>query len=427
MTDTIFALATARGKAGVAVIRVSGPRSFEVARQLSGADPQPGSVQYRAFRDHLGGVIDHGLMLGFRDGASFTGEQTVEFQIHGSTATVKAMMNALDHAGLRIAEPGEFTRRALYNGRMDLTQVEGLADLIDAETDLQRKMALRVSGGEATAMIAGWRKDLIRAAALIEATIDFAEEELPESVNDEVLSLIDRVGEQLGKEIRGFHSAERIREGFEVAIVGPPNIGKSTLLNRLAGREAAITSDIAGTTRDIIEVRLDMDGLPVTWLDTAGLRPSHDEIELIGMERARQRAQDADLRVFLVSPDEEPAMAPQDDDIVVVSKGDLYPEKGTISAKTGAGIDQLIENVSNILSERTANAALMSHKRHQDSLKTAAEALDRAENQVKSENGLPEVAAEELRRAIHQLELVIGYVDVEHFLDEIFSSFCIGK
>ena len=322
MSDTIFALATAKGRAGVAVLRLSGPQAPAIAEALVGPGLPPSGRSLRLVRDREGRVLDEALVLSFEKGASFTGEAVVEFQCHGSPAVASAILRALSDDGRgRLAEPGEFTRRALENGRLDLAQVEGLADLIEAETESQRRQALRVMQGALGARVEVWRKDLIRAVALIEATIDFADEDIPTDVSPEVLDLIDRTLADLQKEIAGSFAAERIREGFEVAIVGAPNAGKSTLLNVLAGRDAAITSEIAGTTRDVIEVRMDLGGLAVTLLDTAGLRETEDTIERIGVQRALERARLADLRLFLTEDGSLSGLGlkPEPGDIVVRS------------------------------------------------------------------------------------------------------------
>jgi tRNA modification GTPase len=267
--DTIYSLATGRGKAGVAVVRVSGPRAVDCAEHLAGFRPTGRVPSLRRLHDGDGALIDEALVLFFASGQSFTGEDVVEFQTHGSPAIVAAVLDQLSSLdGVRLAEPGEFTRRALENGCLDLAQVEGLADLIDAETEAQRKQAVRVFDGALGERTERWRIDLIRAAALLEATIDFADEDVPVDVTPEVNQLTTGVLNEINREIAGSSAAERIRDGFEVAILGEPNIGKSTLLNALAGRDAAITSAVAGTTRDVIEVRMDLKGLPVTFLDT---------------------------------------------------------------------------------------------------------------------------------------------------------------
>lgn len=426
--ETIFALASARGKAGVSVIRVSGPKASEAGRLLAGSLPAPRVAGLRKLR--LGDeVLDEAVVLVFEHGASFTGENIVEFHIHGSIATVTAVLNALASiAGLRLAEPGEFTRRALENGCLDLTQVEGLSDLIDAETEAQRKQALKVLSGAVGKVADRWRLDMIRAAALIEATIDFADEEVPVDVSPEVIVLIDGVLREIREETRRIAASERIREGFEVAIVGRPNAGKSTLLNALAGRDAAITSEVAGTTRDVIEVRMDLGGIAVTLLDTAGLRDTQDVVEKIGIDRAVSRANASDLRVFLIDEGEIPLLEPRDDDLVVRGKADLLPTEGlAVSGKTGAGLDQLVGEITRILESRAAGAGVMTRERHRIAMKTALQAMESARNEVLLGSDRAEMAAEELRTAVRALESLVGRVDVEHLLDEIFSSFCIGK
>ncbi len=426
--ETIFALASARGKAGVSVIRVSGPKASEAGCLLAGVLPAPRVAGLRKLR--LGDeVLDEAVVLVFEHGASFTGENIVEFHIHGSIATVTAVLNALASiAGLRLAEPGEFTRRALENGCLDLTQVEGLSDLIDSETEAQRKQALKVLSGAVGKVADRWRLDMIRAAALIEATIDFADEEVPVDVSPEVIVLIDGVLREIREETRRISASERIREGFEVAIVGRPNAGKSTLLNALAGRDAAITSEVAGTTRDVIEVRMDLSGIAVTLLDTAGLRDTQDVVEKIGIDRAVSRANASDLRVFLIDEGEIPLLEPRDDDLVVRGKADLLPTEGlAVSGKTGAGLDQLVGEITRILESRAAGAGVMTRERHRIAMKTALQAMESARNEVLLGSDRAEMAAEELRTAVRALESLVGRVDVEHLLDEIFSSFCIGK
>jgi tRNA modification GTPase len=330
--------------------------------------------------------------------------------------------------GLRQAEAGEFTRRALENGRLDLAQVEGLADLIEAETEAQRRQALRVLSGAVGKRAEGWRKDLIRAGALVEATIDFADEDVPVDVTPEVLGLIDGLSADLRREIAGTASAERVRDGFEVAIIGAPNAGKSTLLNALAGREAAITSEIAGTTRDVIEVRMDLDGLAVTLLDTAGLRETLDPVEQIGVGRALSRAAAADLRVFLLDhPGEVLLMTPQADDIVVQGKADLHPTDGAVSGRTGQGLDQLVGRITAVLAEKAASAGVMTRERHRVAMIRAVEAMESARHQVEGVHGAAELVALDLRRAARALDVLVGRVDTEDLLDEIFASFCIGK
>ncbi len=426
--DTIFALATAQGKAGVAVVRISGPRAFAVAEEFCDLPPAR-EARVRSLNAPGSGFLDRALVLVFPEGESFTGEPVVEFHLHGSRAVIQAVLRALGQvAGARMAEPGEFTRRALENGRLDLTQVEALADLIDAETEAQRVQAVRVLEGRLSGVVDGWRADLIRAAALLEAVIDFADEEVPEDVSPEVEELLEGVGGSMRRELSGFESAERIRDGFEVAIVGAPNVGKSTLLNMLAGREAAITSDVAGTTRDVIEVRMDLDGLPVTLLDTAGLRDTDDLVEGLGIERARKRAVAADLRIVLLAPGQTHDLPLWDGDIRLRAKVDRDDgQRNGISGKTGFGVERLLEKLTETLSKRVANSGLIIRERQRAALEEAVVGLDRAGRLVEFGPDRYDLAAEELRNAIRRLESLIGRIDVETLLDEIFASFCLGK
>ncbi|PYF11878.1 tRNA modification GTPase trmE [Rhodobacter viridis] len=426
--DTIYAQASGRGKAGVAVIRLSGPRAWQAIAALCGRLPAPRQASVRLLKIE-GEVLDEALVLCFEAGRSFTGEESGELHLHGAVATVAAVLKALGSLGfLRLAEPGEFTRRAMESGRLDLSQVEGLADLIEAETEAQRKQALAVLSGSVGRMVETWRSKLIRAAALMEACIDFADEDVPEDVTPEVRGLLGDVSGQLAQEMARISVTERIREGFEVAIVGRPNAGKSTLLNALAGREAAITSEVAGTTRDVIEVRMDLSGLAVTLLDTAGLRDTEDQIEAIGVARAIARAKQADLRVFLLDDGDIPLLEPIADDLIVRGKADLGgPGDLRVSGKTGEGIDALVSAITTRLSERAAGAGVMTRERHRDCL-IRAEAALRASS-VELAHGLErlDLAAEQCRTAVRALESLLGRVDVESLLDEIFSSFCIGK
>ncbi len=426
--DTIYSLASARGKAGVAVVRVSGPLSSSVLQQLSGRGPTGRAPSLRRLVDGDGVLIDEALVLFFVAGHSFTGEDVCEFQTHGSPAVVSALLDTLGRIdGLRLSDPGEFTRRALENGRLDLAQVEGLADLIEAETEAQRKQAIRVFDGALGAKADEWRIDLIRAAALLEATIDFADEDVPVDVTPEVISLVTSVRHDLLGERRGASAAERIRDGFEVAILGAPNIGKSTLLNALAGRDAAITSSVAGTTRDIIEVRMDLSGLPVTFLDTAGLRETEDEVEAIGIQRALDRSARADLRVILVDSAGPPASVTiGPDDIVLSAKADLSGGDG-ISGLTGQGVEQLVSDVTKRLETLASGASLAIRARHLEALDAGISSLQTALDELDRGMEWAEIAAEELRTAIRALESLVGRVDVENLLDEIFASFCLGK
>ncbi|MBZ8117919.1 tRNA uridine-5-carboxymethylaminomethyl(34) synthesis GTPase MnmE [Roseovarius sp. LXJ103] len=425
--DTIYALSSAQGKAGVAVVRVSGPLAFTACTALCGDLPDARLSSLRVLRRADGVRLDQALVLRFDEGASFTGEPCVEFQVHGSTAVVAALLGALGALeGLRPADAGEFTRRALENGRLDMAQVEGLADLLEAETEAQRRQALRVFSGGLGVRAGRWRKDLIRAAALLEATIDFADEEVPTDVSPEVMALVTGVLSDLKAEIKGVGVAERIRSGFEVAIVGAPNVGKSTLLNALAGRDAAITSDIAGTTRDVIEVRMDLGGLPVTVLDTAGLRETDDAVEALGVERARARAARADFRVFLVTENQVAPEGVQPGDVIVTAKDDTGA-LGGVSGKTGAGLSELIGRITQELSQRAAGAGLATRVRHRDSMERGLLSLEAALVFIARGEDSADIAAEELRTAVRGLDSLLGRVDIESVLDEIFASFCLGK
>lgn len=427
--STIFALATAQGKAGIAVVRVSGPQAFAGVAHLVGDLPPAHQARLRSVRDAAGEVIDQALVLCFPRGRSFTGEDVVELHLHGSPAIVGAVQSGLGGLdGFRAAEPGEFTRRALENGCLDLAQVEGLGDLLEAETEAQRRQAMRVFSGALGAKAESWRSRLIRAAALLEATIDFADEEVPEDVSPEVSGLVADVSVELSAEAAGVAVSERIRNGFEVAIVGPPNAGKSTLLNYLAGREAAITSDHAGTTRDVIEVRMDIRGLPVTFLDTAGLRETEDHVEGIGIRRALERAEMADLRVFLMAElGEELLLKPGPQDIVLLGKVDTQGDMPGVSGKTGAGVADLVARIAEVFEQRASGASVAIRERHRQAILQGLGALQRAESELAHGIERADIVAEELRGAVRKLDTLVGRVDVEHILDEIFANFCLGK
>lgn len=427
--DTIFALASARGKSGVAVIRVSGPQAHAVAAALCGSLPPPRQTALRVLRGLDGARLDTGLVVIFAVGSSFTGEDVAEFMVHGSLATVAALERCLarDH-GLRLAQPGEFTRRALENGVMDLTQVEGLGDLLEAETESQRKQALRVLDGAIGALVAAWRTHLVKAAALVEVSIDFVEEDVG-NFDAEILAALRAVADDLAREVAGQGGRERVQTGFEVALVGSVNAGKSTLLNALAGREAAITSDIAGTTRDVLELRMDIGGFAVTLLDTAGLRATDETIESIGIARGQKRAEDADLRIILCDgPDNPPPIEARAGDIVLFSKADLHPQaQGGISGTTGAGLDDLLARIAQELSTRVVRDGVTVRRRHLQAMEQAQGALAEAIEKLDTGAYIPELVAADIRQAMTALDSLIGKVDVEDLLGDIFASFCIGK
>lgn len=428
MSDTIFATATARGKAGVAIIRISGPEALFAANSFGifSLEPRKASLRNIISKQE---VIDKSLVIYFPKGQSFTGEDIVEFQLHGSTAIINKVLESLTKMkGLRPAEAGEFTRRALINGVMDLTQIEGLADLIDSETESQRKQAQRIFSGALSNKIDGWRKKVIHGAALIEASIDFADEEIPHDTLTEINKTTDELINSFQHELSLSIGAERIREGYEVVLLGAPNSGKSSLINMLAGRDIAITSNVAGTTRDIIELRLDIQGLPVTLLDTAGIRDPVNEIESIGIKKGKDRAALADLRILLLDPEgERPEVDLKEGDITIYGKADIFPEKGQISSITGYGVQDLIFEIENKLSKKTAGSGLLVRERHKRSIFLAIDALRNAQHHLSHGFESLELAAAEYRSVYQLLEHLLGRVGVEDLLDEIFSSFCIGK
>ena len=427
--DTIFALASARGKSGVAVIRLSGPQAHSVVMKLCGALPEMRRASLRKLRGADGGLLDTGLVVVFDQGASFTGEQVAEIMIHGSLATMSALENCLarDH-GLRMAEPGEFTRRALENGVLDLTQVEALSDLLEAETESQRKQAMRVLDGALGRLVEGWRAHLLKAAALVETSIDFVEEDVG-NFDDLILAELEVVQVQLVAEISGQAARERVQSGFEIALVGSVNAGKSTLLNALAGRDAAITSDIAGTTRDVIELRMDIGGYAVTLLDTAGLRETREEVETIGIARGQKRAAEADFRIILCDgPDSPPPVAPNAGDIVTFSKADTYTtQTGGLSGVTGDGLEALLQQIIQRLSVMTAQDGVSVRRRHLQAMIAAQLALDSAIEKLRDQAYIAELVAADIRQVMTSLDSLIGRIDVEDLLGDIFASFCIGK
>lgn len=433
MTDTIFAEATAPSKAGLSVIRISGASAVRGISTLINSVPSPGQARLRRIKTSGGRILDEALVLCFAEGRSFTDEEVVELHLHGSRAVVSAVMTELAALpGFRPAVAGEFTRRALDNGRLDLTQVEGLADLIEAETEVQRVQALSVMQGGLSEVIDVWRADLIRAAALLEATIDFVDEDVPVDVSGEVLVLLNKTKHSISKQIDGSQVSERIREGFRVAIIGRPNTGKSTLLNFLSGRDAAITSETAGTTRDIIEVRMDLHGLPVTILDTAGLRDTDDAVEGIGVDRARNSAEAADLRLFLLDPKETPeqlGVSFMPGDVLVGAKADLHKSEFThsVSGTTGFGVPELVNDIVATLSDRTSGASITIRQRQVTSMVDTIKFLTDAIEYIEGGTDHADIASELLRASTNSLNILIGRVDVENVLDVVFSSFCIGK
>jgi tRNA modification GTPase len=419
--DLIFAEATPAGRGGVSVVRISGSGARAVVETLSGALPRPRHAYLRELRCR-GEYLDSALAIWFEDGHSFTGEEVVELHLHGAPVIVRRVVQVLREQGLRMADAGEFTRRAFINGRMDLSEVEGLGDLLQAETEAQRQLALRVANGELGRMAESWRNLLIRAGALVEVSVDFADEEVPEDIPPEVFHLLRKLSAELDQQISGFAAAEMVRTGFEVAVIGPPNAGKSSLINRLARRDVALVSEIPGTTRDVIEIKLDLKGLAVTFLDTAGLRESDDRIEAMGIDRAKERAITADLRLHLSEDGLPDPNLWREGDIVVGSKADILSHKTiAVSSVTGIGLDQLVNEVQATLSERVISAGLISHERQLASLIEARAAIE--DIQILP----PELLSESIRACAVALDRLLGRISADDYLDVIFGSFCIGK
>lgn len=444
MNDTIFALATAPGRAGIAVIRLSGPGAVEALRCLCGMVPAPRVARHVRFRDpETDETLDDGIALYFPAPASFTGEDVVELQLHGSRAVTSAIFAVLTALpGPRLAEPGEFTKRGFLNGKFDLTGAEAIADLVEAETSAQRRQALRQLGGAFGRLCEDWRARLIHAQARLEAEIDFPDEDLPAAQWDIVRGVAHDLAAEIGGHLADNGRGERLRQGVSIAILGPPNAGKSSLLNALARRDVAITSAIAGTTRDVIEVALDLGGYPVVLADTAGLRETADAIEEEGVRRATARAESADLKLVVLDAT-DPAGAQSvrslidDRTIVALNKIDLIDaplqryadELGTsrilpLSVATGAGLSDMIEVLTEAVAQSLGggDAPLVTRTRHRQALEACVAALARFEVAT-----LPELAAEDLRMAARALGRVTGRVDVEDMLDALFREFCIGK
>ena len=447
MNDTIYAPATGAGKAAVAVIRVSGPRSGGAVRALAGALPRPRRAALRQL-SHAGVALDDALVLWFEGPASYTGEDAAEFHVHGGRAVVEAVLQALCAEGLRLAEPGEFTRRAFENGKLDLTQAEGVADLIDAETEAQRRQALGQLGGALSERYETWRELLVQTLAMLEAAVDFPDEDLPEDVAGRARPGLKLLEAEIGVALSDAARGRRVRDGFRIALVGAPNSGKSTLLNGLAERDAAIVTSTPGTTRDIIEVPMILGGYKVLVADTAGLRATEDTIEAEGVRRAQAWARDADLRLWVVDAsmfhvkqgDDYDVTRPGDwaviNKIDIVDKARLGEVRDALSARGFLVVEMAARKPGGA---EAARAALASHVvdalsgaefpaatriRHAESLTEARRFIQRALSDVGLE---VELAAEDVRLAARALSRITGRIDPEDVLDRVFSSFCIGK
>ena len=439
---TIFALSTAPGRAGIAVVRVSGSRAGDVLDALAPPRPRKRVAALRRVRDPATAeTLDTALVIWFGAPRTETGEDMAEFHLHGGPAIVRAVLAVLARQpGCRLAEPGEFARRAFANGKIDLAEAEGLADLIDAETEAQRRQALRQMGGALSDLYDGWRGDLIRACALVEAAIDFGDEgDVARDAFEVARGMVGRLQTAIAAHLDDGNRGEILREGYRVVLAGPPNVGKSSLLNALARRDAAIVSEEAGTTRDVIEVRLDLEGLPVVVSDTAGIREAQGTIEKEGIRRTLAQARDADLVVRLTDATAPEAAPPPPElganVVVVTNKIDLAPagDKPGVSAKTGAGIESLTRQLTQAARARigVSESPAITRTRYRSHLHAAMSACQTFMASCPAHRAsFPddiELRAEDLRQAIHALGRITGRVDVEDVLGEIFGRFCIGK
>lgn len=438
---TIYAPASGCGRAGIAVIRISGPQAGSALQALSRRGLPSARRAVRAgFHHPVDDVlVDEGLALWFPGPASFTGEDVVEMHVHGGPAVVAGMLSALAACeGLRLAEPGEFSRRAFENDKFDLTAAEGLADLINAETETQRRQALRQMQGELGRVYESWRRSLMKVVADIEATIDFSDEDLPADLSGKAFHDVDGLLAQITAHLSDGRRGEILHDGLHLAIIGPPNVGKSSMMNLLAKRSAAIVSDQPGTTRDVIEVRLDLAGYPVVAADTAGLHESDDKVEKEGVRRAKARADAADLKlvIFDAAQGLDPLAAGyvDEDAVVIINKIDLtfgsFPKEINgrspwyVSVATGEGIEQMLTALEGKIAERCQLSASpsLTQARHRQALEECRDALIR-----RRQTDVSELAAEDLRLAVRALGRITGRVDVEDILDVIFKDFCIGK
>ena len=435
--DTIFALSSGGLPSGVAVVRVSGARALDIAEILAGPVPRGRQASLRWVRARNGDRIDQGLVVAFPAPASFTGEDCVEFQLHGGRAVVSALLQELAaFEGLRHAEAGEFSRRAFDNSRLDLVEIEGLADLVAADTEMQRKLALEQSSGTLSGLYSGWAERLTRIRALIEAELDFPDEDdVPGAVSDQLWPRLAELASEMRGHLAGARASEIVRDGFRIAIVGAPNAGKSSLLNALAQRDVAIVTDVAGTTRDVLGIDLDIGGYLVHVMDTAGIRETEDIVEQEGVRRAFHSIDHADFVLMLQSP--EPAAPPQMPAgkrfVTIHSKADLIdaatPRRDDVlylSSKTGEGFDSLTKRIAKEIEASTIVGGGLgpARKRQADYLRKAVADI---ESCLVSQSTSLELRAEYLRLAAHSLSKITGKVDVEDLLDVIFSEFCIGK
>ena len=436
--DTIYALSTVVGKAGVAIIRIAGPDSKVVLEQLSGlSGPSPRRAYFCSLRaPESQEVLDEAVFIYFEGPKSFTGDDIVELHLHGSVSVVNDVLEVLSKFPcLRLAEPGEFSKRAFLNGKMDLTRAEGLASLIDAETSVQRRVALRQLSGELEQLYDKWRNDLIAVLALLEAFIDFPDDDVPQDVLKEAAEKVAGLNDAIKRHLQSKNCGEVIARGINIAIVGAPNVGKSTLLNLLSKRDIAIVSNIAGTTRDVLQVKIDLKGYPVVLYDTAGIRETDDVIEREGVRRAKKVLDNADIQIAMLDASnvKELDLKELDNDrqITVLNKSDLsfdldkYPNAVHMSALTGEGVEDFLDVLLELISVKytPSNEPMITKIRYRKALESCVENL----NYFSLEGKPLELAAEDVRLAANSIGSILGKVDVEEILDLIFSSFCIGK
>ena len=442
---TIYALSSGSGISGIAVIRVSGKKTAEVIKKLTGAKlPRPKVATLKKFNKNGGKeTIDEGVVIWFPAPNSYTGEDLAEFHVHGSRAVINAMHSAISKIkNCRLAEPGEFTKRAFQNGRINLLKAESIADLISSETEIQRKQAIKIMSGKSADAYNSWRKKLLKILSHVEAKIDFPDEDLPKKIIKEIRKTSNIVLKEIKKKLNDQKVGERIREGFKIAIIGPPNSGKSSLLNYLSKRDVAIVSEIAGTTRDVIETHLNLDGYPVIVSDTAGIRSSKNEIEKKGIKIALKRAEDADLKLVIVPAKNVDFTSVlkellRKNAILVVNKSDLLKRKLNskfkkyehilISIKKESNLNKLIFKIKSKLKNKftTTEDILITRERHRQNLINCVQHLEKFQKKKSAQDF--DKAAEDLRLATRHLGMIVGKVDVEELLGSIFNDFCIGK
>ena len=442
---TIYALSTGPGISGIAIIRVSGKETESVIKKMTGKDlPAPRKATLRKINNiNTSELIDEGIILWFPGPESYTGENMAEFHIHGSRAVIQEVQNSISQIeNCRLAEPGEFTKIAFENNKINLLKAESIADLISSETEIQRRQAIKIMSGANSKKFNSWRESLIKILSNVEAKIDFPEDDLPDDILKEIKEKSEKIKSEIKKTLNDQKVGERIREGFKIAIVGPTNVGKSSLLNYLSRREVAIVSEIAGTTRDVIETHLNIDGLPVVVSDTAGIRKSKDEIEKKGIRLALKRSEDADLNIVVIEPKSgyftgflKDLMS--DKSILVINKSDLGVDSMVnefkkynpifISLKNEKNLDQLIFLIKEKLKKQFINSEdiLITRERHRQHLEQCVSYLEKFLNKQNSDDF--DIAAEDLRLATRHLGIIVGKVDVEEILGSIFNDFCIGK